>query len=189
MNWSVSASVFPTRISDIPQVDRHIRLIDQAIKEHETSISIGIRPGTHPAPIVLPDIQVPRWGRPARAVHSLSGEEGSEEGQGDVHVPFLGIATLNATDIASGRRNVKRGKAKAARKKSAEIILPQDHTGPGVEIGTRRTTRSLRLNNPSAPATAAPDEKRYCYCKQSTDETASPSFYLLSVPCRRRLSI
>ncbi|KIM53233.1 hypothetical protein SCLCIDRAFT_1158449 [Scleroderma citrinum Foug A] len=37
-------------------VDRQIKLLDQAIKEQEAAISLGMRPGTHLAPIPLPDI-------------------------------------------------------------------------------------------------------------------------------------
>ncbi|KAF8136129.1 hypothetical protein EV363DRAFT_1318807 [Boletus edulis] len=51
-------------------VDRHIRLLDQAIKEQEAAISLGVRPGTHLAPILLPDLVVPRWARATRVEHS-----------------------------------------------------------------------------------------------------------------------
>ncbi|THV08083.1 hypothetical protein K435DRAFT_959532 [Dendrothele bispora CBS 962.96] len=44
-------------------IDRQIRLIDQAIKEQEMAISLGVRPGTQLAPIILPEAVVPvsRW--------------------------------------------------------------------------------------------------------------------------------
>ncbi|OSD02760.1 hypothetical protein PYCCODRAFT_1410194, partial [Trametes coccinea BRFM310] len=41
-------------------VDRYIRGLDRAIKEQEASISLGLRPGTHPASIILPEVVVPQ---------------------------------------------------------------------------------------------------------------------------------
>ncbi|KAH9857773.1 hypothetical protein C2E23DRAFT_881342 [Lenzites betulinus] len=48
-------------------VDRYIRDLDRAIKEQEASISLGLRPGTHPASIILPEVVPPQSTR-ARAV-------------------------------------------------------------------------------------------------------------------------
>ncbi|KZT66825.1 hypothetical protein DAEQUDRAFT_694991 [Daedalea quercina L-15889] len=47
-------------------VDRYIRDLDRAIKEQETSLSLGLRPGTHPASIILPEIVPPTTTRAAR---------------------------------------------------------------------------------------------------------------------------
>ncbi|KAI0362781.1 hypothetical protein OH77DRAFT_1417070 [Trametes cingulata] len=44
-------------------VDRYIRDLDRAIKEQEASISLGLRPGTHPASIILPEVIVPQSSR------------------------------------------------------------------------------------------------------------------------------
>lgn len=49
------------------QIDRYIRDMDREIKEQETSLSLGLRPGTHPASIVLPDVILPKPARPTRA--------------------------------------------------------------------------------------------------------------------------
>ncbi|KAJ7184096.1 hypothetical protein C8R46DRAFT_449756 [Mycena filopes] len=62
-------------------VERSIRLIDQAIQEQEHAISVGARAGTRLAPILLPELVVPRWTKPARLTLSpdledaLGGEE------------------------------------------------------------------------------------------------------------------
>ncbi|KAH9901655.1 hypothetical protein C8Q73DRAFT_678537 [Cubamyces lactineus] len=40
-------------------VDRYIRDLDRAIKEQEASITLGLRQGTHPASIILPEVIVP----------------------------------------------------------------------------------------------------------------------------------
>ncbi|KAJ7197298.1 hypothetical protein GGX14DRAFT_472237 [Mycena pura] len=47
-------------------VERSIRLIDQAIQEQEHAISLGARPGTRLAPILLPEVVMPRWSKPVR---------------------------------------------------------------------------------------------------------------------------
>ncbi|KAI0637286.1 hypothetical protein C8Q77DRAFT_1155131 [Trametes polyzona] len=44
-------------------VDRYIRDLDRAIKEQEASISLGLRPGTHPASIILPEVVPPQSSR------------------------------------------------------------------------------------------------------------------------------
>ncbi|RDX45425.1 hypothetical protein OH76DRAFT_1408004 [Lentinus brumalis] len=44
-------------------IDRYIRDLDRAIKEQEASISLGLRPGTHPASIILPEVVVPKLSR------------------------------------------------------------------------------------------------------------------------------
>ncbi|RPD65815.1 hypothetical protein L226DRAFT_529956 [Lentinus tigrinus ALCF2SS1-7] len=41
-------------------IDRYIRDLDRAIKEQEASISLGLRPGTHPASIILPEVVMPK---------------------------------------------------------------------------------------------------------------------------------
>jgi hypothetical protein len=142
-------------------VNRHIRLIDQAIKEQETSISMGIRPGTHPAPIVLPDIVVPRWARPPRVEHSpeVDGYEAAE-GLDDEGTPTLGIVTNDDQDgpkvQPKGRMGKKVGRGKWPRKKEKEEELaPEDVPD------TRRSGRTLRISGPALPI-------KYCYCHQGS---------------------
>jgi hypothetical protein len=65
----------------VPQVDRHIRLLDQSIKEQEASISLGVRPGTHLAPILLPELIVP-GSRAARTVAHSPAPAPVEQGGG-----------------------------------------------------------------------------------------------------------
>ncbi|KAI1790723.1 hypothetical protein LXA43DRAFT_890391 [Ganoderma leucocontextum] len=49
-------------------VDRYIRDLDRSIKEQEASISLGLRPGTHPASIMLPELVVPQFKRTRTAL-------------------------------------------------------------------------------------------------------------------------
>ncbi|KAJ8461940.1 hypothetical protein ONZ51_g11228 [Trametes cubensis] len=65
-------------------VDRYIRDLDRAIKEQEASITLGIRQGTHPASIILPEVVVPQSNQPfvepPPPPPELPAEEPAEEG-------------------------------------------------------------------------------------------------------------
>lgn len=143
------------------QVDRHIRLLDQAIKEQETSISLGIRPGTHLAPILLPDLVVPRWARPTRIEHSPTPSLSPEP----TTVP------LPTEELPGG--SVRPGRGRKARKKPE--LQPETPPPPLEEvlnIPTTRTTRSVKLKIPAqadvkgSQVAGDSNEPRYCYCNQ-----------------------
>ncbi|KAG2348605.1 hypothetical protein BDR05DRAFT_987106 [Suillus weaverae] len=143
-------------------VDRHIRLLDQAIKEQEASISLGIRPGTHLAPILLPDLVVPRWVRPTRIERSPTPSLSPE-----LSAILLPQESTEELSIDSGRP----GRGRKARKKPE----PESETPPPLpeevlKIPATRTTRSVKLKIP-AQAQADPNEPRYCYCNQVSYET------------------
>src|ERR1700722_13420564 len=142
-------------IFDKQQVDRHIRLIDQAIKEQEMSISMGSRPGTQPVPIVLQNLQVPRWSRPTRTVYSPILDEGEQPEGGVKDGTTLGIATRDTADIKKQHKGM-RGNENVGRKKPE---MSQDHV-TSVELGQRRNTRSRKL---SAIFDLASPE-RFCFC-------------------------
>lgn len=154
-------------------MDRHIRLVDQAIKEQETSISMGIRPGTHPAPIVLPDLVVPRWARPSRVAHSPEIDGYDVDGPDAEGAPTLGIVTNDDPDgpkvQPKGGKGKKGGRGKWPRKKEKqEELAPEDVPD------TRRSGRTLRISGPALPEFAVhppgmvidPSEERFCYCNQ-----------------------
>ncbi|TBU50172.1 hypothetical protein BD309DRAFT_946038 [Dichomitus squalens] len=58
---SVEKQYLAQHVCDL--VDRYIRDLDRSIKEQEASISLGLRPGTHPASIILPELVVPQFKR------------------------------------------------------------------------------------------------------------------------------
>ncbi|PSS30909.1 hypothetical protein PHLCEN_2v2534 [Hermanssonia centrifuga] len=60
-------------------VDRYIRDLDRAIKEQETSLSLGLRPGTHPASIILPEIVLPKSLRAPRVMDESPAPDGIAE--------------------------------------------------------------------------------------------------------------
>ncbi|KIJ69632.1 hypothetical protein HYDPIDRAFT_106275 [Hydnomerulius pinastri MD-312] len=158
-------------------VDRHIRLLDQAIKEQEAAISLGMRPGTHLAPILLPDLVVPRWARPSRVEHSpvpsLSPEPSllPAEVSGIAEPPEAAAASLKVT--RRGRKPAARGtqKDKAEPEPQEEPLAPPAEDQELVELP--RTRRSgVRLTIPAQFHPAGPavpgdsNEARYCYCHQ-----------------------
>ncbi|KAJ7273399.1 hypothetical protein C8J57DRAFT_1129245 [Mycena rebaudengoi] len=60
-------------------IERSIRLIDQAIQEQEHVITLGARPGTRLAPILLPELVVPKWTKPLRVTLSPDAEDPEEK--------------------------------------------------------------------------------------------------------------
>lgn len=143
-------------------VDRHIRLLDQAIKEQEAAISLGMRPGTHLAPILLPDIvAVPRWARPSHVEHSPLALTPEPESAVDDHV-VNEVATVASASPVS---------------KKSKKTVPHEPEPPKTPIAPTvaevpRTRRGVRLTLPSQPTpegpptSVDPNEKRYCYCHQ-----------------------
>ncbi|KAG2158017.1 uncharacterized protein EDB93DRAFT_740480 [Suillus bovinus] len=142
-------------------VDRHIRLLDQAIKEQETSISLGIRPGTHLAPILLPDLVVPRWVRPARVERSPTPSLSPE--------PSALLPQESTEELSTESARPGRGR-KARKKPELESETPPPLPEEVLKIPATRTTRSVKLKIP-AQAQADPNEPRYCYCNQVSYET------------------
>ncbi|KAF7971640.1 hypothetical protein HWV62_20676 [Athelia sp. TMB] len=141
-------------------VDRHIRLLDQAIKEQEANIALGVRPGTHLAPIILPDLVIP-GSRPARA--QSSGQEDNVDGG-------MTLGMLGAVDeVAPPQRRGKAGKK--GRGKAIRDVTAMDVDPPPV--------RRLKMKGPvEEPPPVAPDEQRYCYCNQiSFGEASTNSLY------------
>ncbi|KAG0706408.1 hypothetical protein DFH29DRAFT_996045 [Suillus ampliporus] len=144
-------------------VDRHIRLLDQAIKEQEASISLGIRPGTHLAPILLPDLVVPRWARPTRIEHSPTPSLSLE-------LPAVSLPQDSIEQILAEARPGRGRKPRRKPETQSETSLP-----PSEEIlrlPATRTTRSVKLKIPAQadpkgpPIPSDPNEPRYCYCNQ-----------------------
>lgn len=118
------------------QIDRQIRLLDQAIKDQETSISLGLRPGTHPTSIVLPDTPI-TYKRSSRS--AVAAQDDSEAGM------TLGMPSTGSHAILKGK--------KRNRKNRGRIEAP---TAPEQEV-------HLSI---SIPAPGNPDEPRYCFCNQ-----------------------
>ncbi|KAH7907967.1 hypothetical protein BJ138DRAFT_1182057 [Hygrophoropsis aurantiaca] len=145
-------------------VDRHIRLLDQAIKEQESLISLSVHLGPNPAPLILHDLSVPRWVRPPRIEHSPIPSMSPE--------PLLPIRSnqcdeeLILNENTSGTLKIKRKYADRKIKK-----LPSgkkvDTTDDSIEPAQTRSTRGVKLTL-SGPTLqqVAPTEPRYCYCNQ-----------------------
>ncbi|KAI0049672.1 hypothetical protein FA95DRAFT_815928 [Auriscalpium vulgare] len=132
-------------------VDRHIRLLDQAIKEQETALAVGLRQGTHPS--LLPDIVVPRLTR-QRIVHSPIPGFDDVEDDGGSH------------PVEPAPKPSKKRKAARSHKKK----------GPAKDVGSNAaqgmTIKRLKLKVPPIAAVLEgdtntpvdPNEPRYCYC-------------------------
>ncbi|KAL4074591.1 hypothetical protein V8B97DRAFT_1868614 [Scleroderma yunnanense] len=142
-------------------VDRHIRLLDQAIKEQEAAISLGMRPGTHLAPILLPDIiAVPRWARPSRVEHSPLALTPEPELPLPPIVPDEEVAVMPPF-VKKGKKHVSH---EPESKEEPAAALPTE---------TPKTRRGVKLKIPPLPGPGGGpsippnlNEERYCYCNE-----------------------
>lgn len=118
------------------------------------SISLGIRPGTHPA--LLSEVVMPNRTRAPRAERSGS--------------PDFVDANEIAGDIAIGaadgdESNKKEKKEKISRKTEVEMLA---EASLPVETRARKPLKStsLKISLPPLAAAVDPNEPRYCYCNQ-----------------------
>jgi hypothetical protein len=179
----------------LSKIDRHIRLLDQSIREQEMSISFGLRQGTHPS--LLPDLAAPsRWSRATRVTHSpipglsddedisISAPPGGISAGSEV---TIGMATgstdgpASASPSSPAAKKGKKGKKRKMDKASSEA-------GAGATAGiTASSSRGLKLKVPplnavmQGDATADPNEPKYCYCNRVSFGNVSPPFPMRSV--------
>ncbi len=152
--------------------------MDRAIKEQETSISLGLRPGTHPASIILPPVVVPKGFR--RPQQSPPPDEddtiGADSIVAEITVPVSDLA-LPEHMVKSRRKS--RGKPRWSPKKKSEVASSSELVAseePDAEISIEEPVPlTLKLTVPPLavvvppPIDAAavdPNERRYCYCNQ-----------------------
>ncbi|KAG5221746.1 phd-finger protein [Salix suchowensis] len=149
-------------------IDRQIRQIDQAIKEQEVAISLGSRPGTSLAPVILPDLAaVSRW---SRVTHV---EISDEEGEAPLPLQDDEGMVLGVTTSAPGKRRRGRPKGQLKVTEAQGLVGAEPH---------RRETRSLKILPPKPPND---DEDVYCLCQGSKEDAVSQ----LPDSWRRRLML
>jgi hypothetical protein len=95
----------------VKQVERSIRLIDQAIQEQEHAIFLGARSGTRLAPILLPELSVPKWTKPARVTLSPDPDDAFDGAQTKAPAPR--------------RKKSKKGRKKDPLPSEAVVPLPR----------------------------------------------------------------
>ncbi|KAH9951473.1 hypothetical protein B0H21DRAFT_719130 [Amylocystis lapponica] len=172
-------------------VDRYIRDLDRAIKEQETSISLGLRPGTHPASIILPEVIVPKPIRAPRLAQSPSPDLDAPQGLDEAAVaaaaaaaepegPTLGVVSSEqpprgegAPRVAPRRKKSAKWSRKKAPKAAAGVENAPEHATAQEPVSPRKV-RSVRLTMASAapnvpdgseiPVDPDPNEQRYCFC-------------------------
>jgi len=159
-------------------VDRHIRLLDQSIREQEMSISFGLRQGTHPS--LLPDLAAPsRWARAQRATHSPIPSLSDDE---DIAAPGISAGSEVTIGMAPGDGEGPRGtapgssssaskKSKKSKKRRLDKIVAEAEAA-AAPSPTVPSSRGLRLRLPplssmaQGDAAADPSEPKYCYCNR-----------------------
>jgi hypothetical protein len=127
------------------QVERHLRLIDLAIKEQKESIALGVRAGTQ---IALPDVPPPpRIGRQNRIAMSPDLE-------GDDFVPELPPSQLSDTILMEAvEAHSKRIQGKKSRRQK-DALQTEEPEAAG----------SLKITLP--PLAQRADEELFCLCNQ-----------------------
>ncbi|KAJ7231451.1 hypothetical protein B0H12DRAFT_1146458 [Mycena haematopus] len=105
-------------LSVCESVDRSIRLIDQAIQEQEHAISLGARPGTRLAPILLPELAVPKRTKPTRVTLSP-----------DLDGSYAGDQSSAA---APTQRRKKRKKGRKKDPPPTEVVVPLPRPKPPI---------------------------------------------------------
>lgn len=158
-------------------VDRHIRMLDRAIKEQEDALSLDLHPGYHPA--LLPDLLVPRWTRgpriessPLPGFDALDDEnmdvdvEDAEVDNGDEESPAFG---LTSGDVAADRgRNASKKSKKGKGRKKEKDAAERDTS----KATTPAPQPNFKLKIPPSTAVVSgdlpvhPNEPKYCYCDQ-----------------------
>lgn len=151
-------------------VDRHIRLLDQSIREQEMSVSFGLRQGTHPS--LLPDLAAPsRWARATRVTHSPI--PGLSEDEDILAAPAISAGSevtigMATTGSEGPRASSSSKKSKKSKKKKTDKAVSEAEATP---VTATSSTRSLRLkvpplNSVQGDAAADPNEPKYCYCNR-----------------------
>jgi len=139
-------------------VERYIRLVEQEIKEQEVSISLGMRPGTHIAPILLPDLVVPRWVRHPRAEQSPVPLLLHEDDSGAVVVDEPDdIEPLKEDQQSKKSKKGKKGPFKKEESTSERSEVPPNKKKPRATI---------RLTIPVPPLHSQEDSDIWCYCQK-----------------------
>ncbi|OCH95256.1 hypothetical protein OBBRIDRAFT_822978 [Obba rivulosa] len=152
-------------------VDRYIRDLDRAIKEQESSLTLGVRPGTHLANIMLLEPTLPRSTRGSGASQSPV-----DMGVDVARAPELGIQQEQDINIgvvsvepASEGATTRRKKGRSGRKST-----PKDAEAAKSVQAVQEARKSLKLTVPPLASIALysnempidPNEPRYCYCNQ-----------------------
>lgn len=142
-------------------MDRYIRLLDQSIKEEEASIALGARPGTHLAPIILPELTVPLTKPHNQPMPNSPFADSDDDSESGLHL-------VAAASVAASRNPSKAGKNG---KQKAKVV--DTKTAAGKEKLTIRVPPKL----PSAQFTVEPvadigtpgagePEPLYCFCQK-----------------------
>ncbi|KAG6891146.1 hypothetical protein C0992_010134 [Termitomyces sp. T32_za158] len=132
------------------KVDRHARLLYQAIKDQEALITLGARPG-HLEPGNLSKLTVGRWVKPARA--TLSPIDGD-----DLDESLDGIQESTGDDPSEAFKSLQISGTKKGRGRAKE----QQQFGEIDVASTPPLTITL-------PAQVPPEQEEvYCYCKRGS---------------------
>ncbi|KAI0688745.1 hypothetical protein BC835DRAFT_1418924 [Cytidiella melzeri] len=152
-------------------IDRHNRDLERAIKEQETSLSVGLRPGTHPASIILPEVVVPPASRAPRTVHSPIPEDDDSFNESLPRPEHDAIVDLTqeVPRAPTEKPSRKRTRGRVAKRTEGSAVPKASSSSPQRQVITLTVPPLISMateNNSSQPMDQQPvdDEPRYCYC-------------------------
>ncbi|KAJ8508537.1 hypothetical protein ONZ45_g9205 [Pleurotus djamor] len=135
-------------------VDRHMRQIDQAIKEQQAAISLGTNPNSSLAPVILPDlVPVSRWSRPAQVEISDDDDDDDKEREG--HAPLANPVNEQGDTVLGVTEDT--GKKRSRRP-------PRNRSHKTDDAGKR----SLKILPPKQPGDQ--EAEVYCFCRRALDD-------------------
>ncbi|TDL15663.1 hypothetical protein BD410DRAFT_832518 [Rickenella mellea] len=148
--------------------DRHVRLLDQAIKEQEANLSIGLRPGTRAAPIVLSGLHA--QGLPITSTSIPRDDEN----------PFLVLRAANDADRnptrTTTRGDSRRGTTQHGNAQPIDTGVTAEPASPQRRGRRNPPTPTTRLKLTLPPSASLifsqaempidPHEPRYCFCNE-----------------------
>jgi len=128
-------------------LDRHVKILDRAIKEHEDSTILGLREGTRPVETTLQVESAAAFTEEGEEVEEGAEEDEDEEPQ----LGMIGPAVGNGVEGKAGQR-LRKNRRKDKRK--------HDMDGQALLEGAAGSVEA------SQELSIDPNEPRYCYCNQ-----------------------
>lgn len=165
--------------------------MDRAIKEQETSLSLGLRPGTHPATIVLPEVVLPKTARAARVQdtplsdqpESPEADRAEPESEADAAPATDGTAEMTGDAAGMSAQSKKKSRKshgwskkkpdhKEKEKTEPPVVGEEENAPPQPEPERNATKLTVTLpplaslQQPSLLEPVDPNEPTYCYCNR-----------------------
>ncbi|PFH47673.1 hypothetical protein AMATHDRAFT_151541 [Amanita thiersii Skay4041] len=142
---------------------RHLRLLDHAIHEQETLLSLSTRLDMNTSQIHLPDLVVPRWSRQLR--NSLSPFEADGELMNDgIDAKELSFNADITIPEAEPQSQYRRGRRSRAATRGQDI--PSGNPSAKIKLSVQGAQSCATTTFSPEDMVIDPSERLYCYCRK-----------------------